>query len=62
MMPGKQVTSAIRKVKIKQLTRSIRKSLYLGKSEEDEKLNKLFKPALLNEIVHQSKAKTRTHI
>lgn len=47
MSTDKQVVDAIRKKRIKQLAQSIRKKylgLKLGKSEEDEALNKLFTP------------------
>lgn len=45
----KQVADTIRKKKVNQLSKSIRKkylSLKLGKSENDETLNKLFKPVV----------------
>lgn len=59
----KQVADAIRRKKIKQITRSIRKkylSLKLGKSEEDESLNKLFQAvtAPLKQIVQTSMMST----
>lgn len=47
--PDEQLINAIRKKKIKELARSIRKkyvSLKLGKSEEDATLNKLFEPVV----------------
>lgn len=57
--PDKQIADAIRKKKINQISRSIRKkylSLKLGKSEEDEALNKLFQPVTipLQQIVQKS--------
>lgn len=54
----KQVTNAIRKAKIRQLSKVIRKKyqiLKLGRTEEDESLNKMFKPITdpLSKIVAQ---------
>lgn len=59
--PDKQLMAAIRKKKIKEIARSIRKkyvSLKLGKSEEDDTLNKLFEPVVtpLKQIAKFSRA------
>lgn len=64
--PDKQLIAAIRKKKIKELARSIRKkyvSLKLGKSEEDATLNKLFEPVVtpLKQIAKLSKTTRGSH-
>lgn len=63
----KQVAATIRKKKVNQLARSIRKkylSLKLGKSENDETLNKLFKPVVdpLERIIKHQLASKRNQV